>query len=130
MNELLTIVCRANGDPHAPKAVEIHVDTGGITGPMGAPTAEYPDGVPGKAGRGGKGVNLVFAYDKHYIIPRFIYEVMAHSKTTTLRQMPHPTKPMELVQQNVNTFSYNFECIRDPNPKGQEWREKVLADRA
>lgn len=130
MNETIEIRCKASGDPNAPKAVEISVYTGGITGPMGAPTPEFPDGVPGKAGRGGKLVTYVFSMDKKYTVPRFIFEALAHAKMTTLKQTPHPTIPIQMVQQNINSFSYNFDCVNDPNPKGQAWREKVLQDAA
>jgi hypothetical protein len=130
MNEKIDIICRSNADPHAPKAVEIHIDTGGITGPMTAPCPEFPYGKPGVAGRGGRKFHDVIPYDRPVSVPRFVFEVMAHSKTTRLVQTPHPTIPMELMQQQIHTYSYNFECVRDPNPKGQKWREKVMADRA
>ena len=130
LNEPIEIVCKASGDPFAPKAVEITVETGGITGPMGPPTPESPHGTPGIAGRGGKRVSYVFAYDRKYTVPRFVFEALAHAKMTSLRQSPHSTKPMEMIQRNVHTYSYNFECVRDANPKGQAWREKVLRDAA
>jgi hypothetical protein len=130
MNEMIEIVCKASGDPNAPKAVEISVQSGGITGPMGKPTAEHPSGTPGIAGRGGKLTRFVFSMDKKYTVPRFVFEALAHAKTTTLRQAPHPTIPMQMTQRNVHSYSYNFEVTRDPNPRGQAWREKVLADPA
>jgi len=130
MNEMIDIVCKASGDPNAPKAVEISIQSGGITGKMGKPTAEYPSGVPGVAGRGGKLTRFVFALDKKYTVPRFVFEALAHAKMTSLRQAPHPTIPMMMTQRSVHSYSYAFECTRDPNPKGQAWREKVLADPA
>ncbi|CAB4145029.1 hypothetical protein UFOVP891_46 [uncultured Caudovirales phage] len=130
LNEPIQIRCKANGNPNAPKAVELSVHTGGVTGPMGDPTPDYPSGKPGVAGSGGKKVNFVFAYDRTYTVPRFVFEALAHSKMTTLRQMPHPTQPMTMLQKQVHEFYYNFECVNDPNPKGQAWREKVLRDAA
>jgi hypothetical protein len=130
LNEQIEIRCEANGDKNAPKAVELTINTGGVTGPMGAPTTEYPDGVPGRAGSGGKRVTYVFKYGQVYKVPRFVFEALAHSKSTTLRQIPHPSKPMEMTHVNEHTFSYNFACVRDPNPNGQAWREKVLRDAA
>ena len=130
MNEIIKIRLHATGDINAPKAVELSIQTGGITGAMGPATPEFPNGTPGKAGRGGKTVNYVFEYERVYPVPRFVYEALAHAKTTSLRQTPHPTRPMEMVQQNVHSFFYNFECVADPNPKGQPWREFVLAQPA
>ena len=128
LNEPIVIRCKATGNNNDPKAVELMVQTGGVTGKMGAPTDEYPDGVPGRAGRGGKLHKYVFAYDRKYTVPRFIFEALANARVTTLRQTPHPTKPMEMLQQNVHTYSYNFECVSDPaGKKGEMWREQVMA---
>ena len=128
MHEIIQIRCGSTQDPHAPKAVEIGIDLGGVTGPMGPPTADYPYGTPGLASRGGKRVTYVFAYDQVYSVPRYVYEALAHAKMTRLVQTPHPTKPMEMMQQMKHSFTYNFECVHDPNPKGQAWREKVMSD--
>lgn len=130
LNEKIEIRCKANGDMNAPKAVEISVQTGGITGPMGPVTPDHPEGTPGKAGRGGKLVKYVFQYDRTYPVPRFVFEALAHAKTTALRQVPSQNDPLKMMQQNINTFYYNFECVRDTNPQGQAWREKVLRDAA
>jgi hypothetical protein len=130
MNEELIVRIGSTGDPNAPKAVEICVSTGGVTGPMGPPTNEFPDGTPGRAGRGGKTYKNVFALDTDHKIPRFVFEILAHAKTTVLRQTPHPTDPTKTTHTNSHSFSYNFSCLHDPNPKGQAWREKVLADAA
>lgn len=130
LNEMIEIRCKSTGDRNAPKAVEITINTGGVTGPMGKPTEQFPDGVPGRPGAGGQRKTYVFALDKTYRVPRFVYEALAHSKMTTLSQMPHPADPMQMMHVNRSTFSYSFECVRDDNPKGQPWREKVLADAA
>ena len=95
---------------------------------MGPATPENPNGTPGIAGRGGKKVSYVFAYDQKYRVPRFVFEALANAKTTSLRQIPHPTNPMERLQTQVHTFSYNFECVNDPaGARGQAWREYVLS---
>lgn len=126
MNEPMEIRCLETSDPNAPKAVEIAVQTGGITGPMG------PNGEPGVPSRGGKLLQYVFERGKKYTVPRFVYEALAHSKVTTLKQSPHPHNPMEILQTLHHTFFYQFECLRDSNTsaKATAWREKVLADPA
>lgn len=130
LHELIEIRCLATSDVNAPKAVEITVHTGGITGPM----TKDKDGnlQPGVAGRGGKKVTYVFQRDKKYTVPRFIFEALAHAKQTTLSQVPHPTNPNEILQTQRNTFFYQFELLRDSNtsPKAVAWREKVLNDPA
>lgn len=130
MTELVEIQCLETSDQNAPKAVEITVQTGGVTGPM----RKDADGNwrPGVPGPGGKKHTYVFQRGKKYTVPRFVYEALAHAKITTLKQIPHPTNPMEMLQTNHNTFFYQFEMLRDPNPspKAQAWREKVLSDPA
>jgi hypothetical protein len=130
MHEMVEIRCLETSDPNAPKAVEISVTTGGITGPM----RKDADGnwLPGVPGRGGKRHTYVFERGRKYTVPRFVFEVLAHAKMTTLKQIPHPTNPMEMLQTNHNNFFYQFEMLRDSNqtPAAQAWREKVLADPA
>lgn len=130
MHEMIKIRFLDSGDPNATKAVELKVATGGITGPMGAPTSDYPMGVPGQASRGGKNTQMVFARGVVYDVPRYVFEVAAHAKISTLRQTSDPRAPMELVQSLQNSFQYGFECVYDPNPKGAAWREMVLRDQA
>lgn len=126
MHETMEIRCLETSDPNAPKAVEIAVQTGGITGPMG------PNGEPGVPSRGGQLHQYVFERGRKYTVPRFIFEALAHAKLTTLRQTPHPTQPMEILQTQHHTFFYQFECLRDSNQsaKATAWRERVLADPA
>lgn len=130
MNEMVEIRCLETSDENAPKAVEITVQTGGITGPM----RRDEDGNlrPGVPGPGGRKHTYVFQRGKKYTVPRFVYEALAHSKVTTLRQVPHPTNPVEMMEQNHHNFFYQFEMLRDSNssPKAQAWREKVLSDPA
>jgi hypothetical protein len=130
MNEMLRVRIGSTGDPNAPKAVEISVATGGITGPMGPPTAEYPDGTPGRAGRGGSEYKKVLGLDQEYHMPRFVFEVLAHAKTLTLKQNTNNGDLSRTTHMNVCGFSYNFSCTHDPNPNGQGWRERVLNDAA
>lgn len=130
MNELVEIRCLETSDPNAPKAVEITVQTGGITGPMRKD--ENGNMIPGVPGPGGKKHTYVFQRGLKYTVPRFVYEALAHAKMTTLKQTPHPTQPMEMLQTQTNNFFYQFEMLRDSNtsPKAQAWREKVLSDPA
>ena len=130
MNELMEIRCLETSDHNAPKAVEITVQTGGITGPM--TRDEHGNLRPGMPGPGGKKVTYVFERGKKYTVPRFAFEALAHSKVTTLKQIPHPTNPNEMLQTNHNSFFYQFEVLRDSNnsPKAEAWREKVLLDPA
>jgi hypothetical protein len=129
MNEELLVFIGSTGDQNAPKAVDISVATGGITGPMGPPTNEFPDGTPGRAGRGGKTFIRTLALDQKHKMPRYAFEVLAHSKIITLKQQSG-VDPSSTMHINSMGFSYNFSCLHDPNPKGQAWREKVLADPA
>jgi len=130
MNEPMEIRCLETSDPNAPKAVEIAVQTGGITGPM--TKDNYGNMIPGVPSRGGKLVQYIFERGKKYTIPRFVFEALAHSKVTTLKQTPHPRDPMTILQTQHHTFFYQFECLRDSNQstKATAWREKVLADPA
>lgn len=130
MNEPIEIRCLESNNPNDPKAVQISIHCGGITGPM----KKDKDGnwKPGVPSPGGKTATYVFERGRKYVVPRFVYEALAHSKQTTTRQMPHPTQPMEMLQTQHHTHSYNFECLRDsnPSPKAQAWRERVLSDPA
>ena len=111
MEEMIDIRFLSSGDVNAPKLVEVGVGT------------SAPDGKTG-----GKNTRKGFQRNKVYSIPRFMFEVLAHAKITTLRQIENPRNPMEMLQVLEHSFSYPFECVRDPNPKGEAWREKVLND--
>lgn len=124
MHDLIQIRFIESADPNATKLVELEANIGGITGKMG------PDGEPGKPGRGGQSQKRGFIRGKVYTVERYWWEIAAHAKISTLAQIPNPANPMELMQVNRNTFSYPFECVRDDNPKGRAWREKVWADPA
>ncbi len=130
MHEPVEIRILETSDSSAPKAVEITVHTGGITGPM--KRDEHGNLQPGVAGPGGKKHTYVFQRGVKYTVPRFIFEALAHAKMTTLKQVPHPTNPMEMLQTNHHNFFYQFEMLRDSNtsPKAVAWREKVLSDPA
>ena len=128
LHEPIVIKCMKTGEM-SPKVVEITVRTGGITGPA-RHDKETGEMKPGVAGRGGKRVIYTMEYDKPYTIPRFVFEALAHSKRTTLHQRQDPRNPMEMIHYHAHEFSYHIECLRDDNPKGQGWRERVLADPA
>lgn len=124
MNEIIEIRFLESSDPNATKLVELEANTGGITGPMG------PNGEPGLPGRGGRSEKKGFIRGKVYQVKRYWWEIAAHSKVTILAQVPNPYNPIELMQVNRHMFSYPFECIRDDNPKGRAWRERVWNDPA
>ena len=130
MNERLEIRCLETNDPSAQPTVQITVMTGGITGPMKRDKEGHLK--PGVPGPGGQKKTYIFERGRKYIVPRFVYEALAHSKQTETRQRPHPTMPMEMLQTQHHTFSYQFECLRDsnPSPKAIAWREKMLSDPA
>lgn len=130
MNEIIKIRFISNGDPNAPKMVELGVNTAGRTGKMGSPTDDYPDGRPGTAARGGKSVKKGFAYNVVYDVPRYVAEVAAHAKITSLQQVADPRDPMRMMHVERSTFFYPFEVVADKNPKGRMWLEKILSDPA
>lgn len=111
MEEMIEIRFLGTGDVNAPKMVEVGVGT------------SAPDGKSG-----GKSTRRGFMRGKVYTVPRFMFEVLAHAKVSTLKQVQDPRNPMELLNVVEHSFFYPFECVNDPNPKGEAWREKVLAD--
>jgi hypothetical protein len=107
MYEELEVRFHETGDANAPKMVEVGV------------------GIPGKDYRKG------FLRGKIYKVPRFMVEVFAHAKVTSLEQKPGPSgRPEDIVNVEKHAFFYPFEVLHDPNPKGRAWLEKVLADPA
>lgn len=113
MNEMLVIRFLDSGDPNAPKLIEIGVNTAGHDGRQG-----------------GKSTRMGFERGVKYSIPRYMFEAIAHSKRTTLEQVRDPRDPMSIMHVERHAFSYPFECLSDPNPKGQSWRDKVMSDPA
>jgi hypothetical protein len=112
--EILKIRFHETTDENAPRLVELGV---GIS--------------PMKGGKGGKDVRRAFERGKIYDVPRYIVEAAAHAKISALRQKPGPSgRPDDIVNEIKNSFSYPFEVLHDPNPKGRAWLEKVLADPA
>lgn len=113
MNEPVQIRFHETGDINAPKAVEIHVTTRGADGKTGV-----------------KHFKKVFPRGVNVVVPRYVVEAMAHSKETSLTRVENPRDPMDVRHVNRNSFYYPFEVIRDDNPKGRAWLDKVLADPA
>lgn len=130
MNEIVYVRFLDGGDPNAPRMIEVSVNTAGQTGPWRKPTEDFPDGRPGVAQGGGKAVQRGYERNKVYPMERYILEAVAHSKFTTLSQVPHPTNPNEIMQVERTSFSYPHEVVRDDNPKGAAWLEKVRSDPA
>lgn len=113
MHDLLEVRFHETGDPNAPKMIEVGV------------------GIAGIDGSAGKDVRKAYMRGQIYQIPRFVVEVLAHAKVTSLVQKQGPSgRPDDIVNVEKHAFYYPFEVIRDPNPKGRAWLEKVLADPA
>ena len=113
LNETLVIRFMDTGDMNAPKMIELLVNTSGADGKSG-----------------GKSVRLAFSRGVEYKIPRYVFEVIAHAKTTTLQQVRKDNDPMNILHVERHSFFYPVEVLHDPNPKGAAWREKVLSDPA
>ena len=111
MEEMIDIRFLSSGNPNDPKLIETAVGT------------SSPDG---KTGR--KTTRLGFQRNKVYTVPRFVFEVLAHAKISNLRQIPDPRGGMEPLSVLEHSFFYPFECVRDPNPKGEAWRQARLDD--
>ena len=109
LNETLEIMFIENGDPNAPKLVELLVNTVGNDGKTG-----------------GKSARLAFARNVKYAIPRYVFEVIAHAKVTTLQPTQDPRDPMNITYVEKHAFYYPCQVLHDPNPKGAAWRELVL----
>lgn len=125
MKEPIQIRFLDDSNPNSTKAVELELNTSGITG---KPTKDSDGNFkPGVAGRGGTSQKRVFQRGKVYTVERRWWEVACHAKVTTMTQVDTPNGPVQVTR---NTFSYPFECIRDDNPKGRAWREMRWNDPA
>lgn len=111
MNEPIDIRFLGSGNPNDPKMVEVGIGTIGADGKTG-----------GKMYRQG------YVRNKVYTVPRFVFEVLAHAKVSTLKQIPDPRNPVESLNVLEHSFFYPMECVHDANPKGEAWRERVLND--
>jgi len=111
MEEMIDIRFLASGNVNDPKLVEVMAGT------------SSPDGKTGK-----KTTRMGFQRNKVYSVPRFVFEILAHAKISTLRQVANPNGSMEPLQVLEHSFFYPFECVNDPNQKGEAWREARLND--
>ena len=113
MEEPVVIRFHSSNNTNDPKLIEVAVGT------------SSPDGKTGK-----KTTRFGFMRGKPYVVPRFVVEVLAHAKVSTLRQIPDPQNPHnpEMLNVTEHSFFYPFEVLKDENPKGEMWREKVMAD--
>lgn len=109
MNDILEIRFVNTGDENAPRVIEVGVNTASRDGTQG-----------------GKSVKMGFIPGVKYKVPRYVFEVIAHAKRTTLEQTRDPQDPMKIMHVERHAFFYPFECLADPNPKGQAWRERVM----
>lgn len=125
MHEMVDIIFFTDNSPGASRHVEMSINTGGITGKMRL-NEETGEMMPGTA-RGGKSYTRVFEREKVYTVPRFVVETMAHAKIATLKQIPVEGR-IEPMSVNTYTFAYPFNVVRDPNPAGKAWFEKVKRD--
>lgn len=129
MNEILQVNFIATGNDNDTKLVELGCNTSGHTGPP----REGKDGeiLPGVARGGGIAIKRGFIRGRIYPIPRYLLEVAAHSKITTMKQVPHPVNPNELLQVEETSFAYPFEVRHDPSGAvGRAWLNRVLSDPA
>lgn len=114
MEEIVHVRILQSGDPNAPKMCELGVGIGSMDG-KGAGRDKRMGLLPGKI----------------YPVPRFVVEVLAHSKVTALSQQQGPSgRPDDIVMVEKHSYFYPFEVVRDDNPRGRMWLEKVLADPA
>lgn len=113
LNELIAIKFLDTGNPNDPKAVELQINTLGLKGKTG-----------------GKSLRVVFMRNVVYRVPRFIFEVVAHAKTTTLQPTQDPKDPMNTLYIEKHSFYYPCQVVADANPDGPAWCEKVLNDPA
>ena len=112
MEEILDVRFLSSNNPNDPKLIESMAGT------------SSPDGKTGH-----KTTRLGFQRNKVYKVPRFIFEIFAHAKVSTLKQIQDPRNPMEMLNVTEHAFFYPFECVFDPSgKKGEAWREKVLND--
>lgn len=113
MNETVYVRFLSTGNPNDPTMVELGVNTIGANGKSG-----------------GLSVRRGYERGRVYPMPRYLLEVAAHAKTTTLEQVPDPRNPVEKINVERHSFFYPFECVRDDNPKGRMWLDRVMNDPA
>ena len=111
MNENIEIRFHEANDANAPLAVEVDVRTRSADGK-----------------KAGKQYKRVLMRGVKHVVPRFVAEALAHSKNTKLVRVDDPRDPMNVKHIQKSAFYYPFEVVRDPNPKGRAWLDKVLAD--
>lgn len=115
MHETLEVRFHETGDANAPKIIEVGV---GISPSDGSK-------------KGGRDVRRGFLRGVIYKMPRYMVEVFAHAKVTSLTQQQGPSgRPDDIVNVEKHAFFYPFEVLSDPNPRGRAWLEKVLKDPA
>ncbi len=113
MNEPVQVRFLPSNDPNATKLVELGANISSRDGKSG-----------------GQSVKRGFERGKVYTIPRYLVEVAAHAKTQVLEQSTDPRDPYRIMQSLRDSFTYPFEIVSDPSPKGRAWLDHVLADPA
>lgn len=117
------------GDVNAPRMVEL----GAGIGPIASDKKPIEDSDGKLINAKGLGIarRMAMMRNQIYRVPRYVVEILAHSKVTTLTQQMGPSnRPDDIVMVERHSFFYPFEVVRDDNPRGRMWLEKVLADPA
>lgn len=74
------------------------------------------------------GISQYFLRGKKQKVRRKYVEALARARTYSYEQeLGDQRDPSSLRMVERMTLSYPFEIIEDPNPKGREWLERILA---
>lgn len=63
-------------------------------------------------------------------VKRKYVEALARARETSYQQQADPNSPDKIDMVPTTVLSFPFEILRDNNPKGRAWLEKVLAEPA
>lgn len=74
------------------------------------------------------GINQYFLRGQKQKVKRKYVEALARARTYTYDQeQADPRDPSNIRMVERAVLSYPFEVLHDPNPKGQQWLERILA---
>jgi len=74
------------------------------------------------------GTSQYFIRGQEQKIKRKYVEALARGRVTKYEQKtPDPTRPENIQMVERNTLVYPFVVVHDPNPKGREWLNSILA---
>ena len=76
------------------------------------------------------GVNQPIVRGVQTKVKRKYVEALARARFTKyVQKRPDPSRPDYIVMDEVTVLSYPFAVIEDPNPRGREWLEQILAQK-